>query len=299
MLDPHRDLQRMKQHPYIAKMLKGGKVIAYGGKTLPAGGYYSMPKLFGDGWMVAGDTASMVDVQKLKGIHLAMKSGMLAAETAVASMIAGDSSGQTLSLYDKKIQNSYVKADLYRVRNFHQTLTMGLFSSLPLVALQEITGGRGLVDEMPLEIDHEQTESMIEVWGGEGDQHKDLQLPKPDSELFFDKLSSVYMTGSMHDEDSPNHLQLQDGDICRDTCHTKYNSPCNHFCPANVYEMVPSEQETTKFDLQINYTNCIHCQTCDIKCPFDNINWTLPEGGGGPQYTMTECIEHLRRHHVV
>ena len=113
------------------------------------------------------------------------------------------------------------------------------------------------------------------------------QLPKPDNELFFDKLSSVYLTGTMHDEDSPNHLILRDASICRNVCEPKFKSPCVQFCPAAVYEMLPSQVETGKYDLQINYTNCIHCKTCDIKCPTQNIDWTVPEGGGGPKYVET------------
>ncbi|MNS68027.1 Electron transfer flavoprotein-ubiquinone oxidoreductase [compost metagenome] len=267
-------------------MLKGGKVIAYGGKTLPAGGYYSMPKLYGNGWMVCGDSASMVDVQKLKGIHLAMKAGMMAADTIVEGLIAGaEFTEDVTKAYDKRVEASYVKDELYKVRNFHQALSKGIFASMPLLALQEISGGRGLTDPMPINhIDSETTEKVVDVWGPYGLDHEDNQLPKPDGVMFFDKLSSVYLTGTMHDEDSPNHLILRDGDVCRNVCEPAYKSPCNSFCPAAVYEMVPSKVEAGKKDLQINYTNCIHCKTCDIKCPFENIDWTVPEGGGGPQY---------------
>ncbi|MEK2644518.1 electron transfer flavoprotein-ubiquinone oxidoreductase [Bdellovibrio sp. BCCA] len=289
LLDPHRELQKLKTHPFLKNMLKGGKVVAYGGKTLPAGGWYSMPKLYGDGFLVCGDSASMVDVQKLKGIHLAMKSGMQAAETIVEGLAkGGDFSEATTQAYEKRIESSYVKDELYRVRNFHQTLSKGMFASMPLIALQEATGGRGLHDHMKIEhIDADTTEKVVDIWGPYGLDHEENQLPKPDGELFFDKLSSVYLTGTMHDEDSPNHLILKDGDICRTVCEPNYKSPCNHFCPASVYEMVPSKVEAGKKDLQINYTNCIHCKTCDIKCPFENIEWTVPEGGGGPQYRET------------
>lgn len=287
LLDPHRELQKFKTHPFMQNLLKGGKVVAYGGKTLPAGGWYSMPKLAGNGWMVCGDSASMVDVQKLKGIHLAMKSGMSAAEVAFECLRDQDSSFAKTRLYETKIHESFVKKELYRVRNFHQTLSMGLFSSLPLIALQEITGGRGLFDGMKIHKDATTTERVLEIWGPEGLQHPENLLPKPDGELFFDKLSSVYLTGTQHDENSPNHLLLQNGDICRTICEPQYKSPCVRFCPANVYELKPSTQPGGNFDLNINYTNCIHCQTCDIKCPFENIDWTVPEGGGGPQYRET------------
>ncbi len=287
LLDPHRELQRLKTHPFLQKMLKGGKVLVYGGKTLPAGGWYSRPKLFGHGWMVCGDSASFVDVQKLKGIHLGMKSGMLAADVAVEALAAGDFSENVTKSYETKIEHSFVKKELYRVRNFHQTLSMGIFESLPLIALQEITGGRGLINNMKVKKDAKTTETVVEIWGPQGLEHKENTLPKPDGVLFFDKLSSVYLTGTMHDENSPNHLILKDGDVCRSICAPQYKSPCNHFCPANVYEMQPSKKYKGEYELQINFTNCIHCKTCDIKCPFENIDWTTPEGGGGPQYQDT------------
>ncbi len=288
LLDPHRELQKLKTHPFIANMVKGGKVVAYGGKTLPAGGWYSMPKLYGDGFMVCGDSASMVDVQKLKGIHLAMKSGMLAAKVAFEAIKKQDSSSEVLNAYETEVYNSYVKKELYRVRNFHQTLSKGLFASLPLIAAQEITGGRGFFDNMKIhETDAKTTLKVEDVWGSEGLNAPANKLPSADGVLMFDKLGSVYLTGTSHDEDSPNHLLLQNGDICRTVCEPQYKSPCVIFCPASVYEMLPSNKETGKYDLQINYTNCIHCKTCDIKCPFENIDWTVPEGGGGPKYTET------------
>ena len=289
LLDPHRELQKLKTHPFIFDMIKGGKVIAYGGKTLPAGGWYSMPKLNGEGWLVCGDTASMVDVQKLKGIHLAMKSGMLAASSIVEALIADDFSDSRLATYETKIKSSYVKDELYRVRNFHQTLSKGIVVSLPFIALQEISGGRGLFDPMKIEeTDAHTADSVQSVWGVAGGfQLDENKLPKPDGVLFFDKLGSVYLTGTSHDENSPNHLKLQDAHKCSDLCKPKFNSPCVQFCPASVYEMLPSKTDGTKYDLQINYTNCIHCKTCDIKCPHDNIEWTVPEGGGGPRYTET------------
>jgi electron-transferring-flavoprotein dehydrogenase len=268
-------------------MLEGGRVVAYGGKTLPAGGWYSMPKLYSDGMLVVGDSASMVDVRSLKGIHLAIKSGMLAAETAFESLLERDYSAPLLSRYEEKVASSFVKKDLYRARNFHQALGKGPIAALPELALQEITGGRGFFERREVHVDAHTTQSVLEIWGAAGVEAEANQLPPADGVLFFDKLSSVYLTGTSLDEDSPNHLILKDGDICRDTCHSKFASPCNHFCPASVYEMVEEEGGLGKKRLQINYTNCIHCKTCDIKCPFDNILWTPPEGGGGPQYT--EC----------
>jgi electron-transferring-flavoprotein dehydrogenase len=284
LFDPHRMLQQLKQHPFISEMIKGGKVIAYGGKTLPAGGWYSMPKLYHDGCVVVGDSASMVDVKKLKGIHMAIKSGMLAAETALEAILRQDFSAKTLSAYEEKVHASFIKTELWKTRNFHQALSKGLLKALPHLALQEITGGRGLCDRMPVEKDYEHTEEVLDVWGPTPWQEKENQLPQMDGTLFFDKLSSVYLTGTMHDEHSPSHLIIKEPSVCRDVCHERYQSPCNHFCPAAVYEMVPDETMAGKKRLQVNYTNCIHCKTCDIKCPMDNILWTPPEGGGGPQY---------------
>ncbi len=287
--DPHRELQRLKTHPFVYNMIKGGKVIAYGGKTLPAGGWYSMPKLYADGMMVVGDSASMVDVKKLKGIHLGMKSGMLAAETALDAILTGDSTAATLKAYETRVNNSYIKTELWKTRNFHQTISKGIFASMPLLGIQEMTGGRGLFDNMPIEHkDFETTDDTVEVWGPSPFALEQNQLPKPDGVLFFDKLSSVYLTGTMHDEDSPNHLNVKNYDLCADVCGPKQNSPCTFFCPAAVYEMVPDPARgESKLRLQVNYTNCIHCKTCDIKCPTDNIEWTTPEGGGGPQYKET------------
>ena len=283
LLDPHKELQKLKKHPFIKEKIMGGKVIAYGGKTLPAGGWYSMPQLEGDGWCVVGDSASMVDVQKLKGIHLAMKSGILVAESYFNKLIGINRS------YKDLVDHSYIKTQLFRVRNFHQTLSKGFFTSLPLIALQEITGGRGLFDNLKSKKDCQYTLEVSKVWGQTNAliENNENHLPKVDNEIFFDKLGSVYMTGTSHDEDSPNHLILKDGNICRDVCEPKYKSPCVQFCPASVYEMLPSKVVQGKYDLQINYTNCIHCKTCDIKCPFENIDWTPPEGGGGPNYTET------------
>lgn len=284
LLDAHRELQRLKTHPWMREFLKDGQVIAYGGKTIPAGGWYSMSKLYTHGMMACGDTVSMVDVKKLKGIHLAMKAGMLAGETAVEALIANDFSESFLKKYDDRIHASYVKSELWKTRNFHQTLSKGIFASAPELALQEMTGGWTFGDPKKIaHFDYEETETVADVWGSDQKAIEQNKLPEPDGKLFFDKLSSVYLTGTMHDEDSPNHLLVENTNICADTCYPKYKSPCNQFCPASVYEMI---DDGPKKKLQVNYTNCIHCQSCDIKCPFNNIDWTLPEATGGPNYKV-------------
>ncbi len=300
LFDPHRLLQQLKTHPFIFNMIKGGRVLTYGGKSLPAGGWFSMPKLYHDGMLVAGDSASMIDVKKLKGIHMAMKSGMLAAETALDALISGDYSAKTLAKYEERVNQSYIRKELWETRNFHQTISKGMYTTMPLIALQELTGGWMPGGRLPIpHEDYETTEPVLDAWGPRPWEQPENQLPKPDGVLFFDKLSSVYMTGTMHDEHSPSHLLVANTNVCRDVCYEKFQSPCNHFCPAAVYEMVPESEAAGavpggvpgalagKKRLQVNYTNCIHCKTCDIKCPFDNISWTTPEGGGGPQYKET------------
>lgn len=289
LFNPHLLLQKLKTHPFIYRKIQGGEVIAYGGKVIPAGGWYAMPRLYHDGMMVVGDTAGFVDDQKLKGIHLAMKSGMLAAETACEALMQNNFSSEVLQMYEKKVMDSYIKKELYKVRHFHRTLNKGLFTSAPLLALQELMKGHSLLGKEKVDKDAHTTEPVLDMWGVDRENHLENQLPRPDGKLFFDKLSSVNLTGTKHDEDSPNHLLLQDGNICQDVCYEKYRSPCHFFCPAHVYEMVPDETSANhqKKKLQINYTNCIHCKTCDIKCPFDNILWTPPEGGGGPNYQNT------------
>ncbi len=288
LLDPHRELQKLKTHPFIFDLIKGGQVIAYGGKTLPAGGWYSRPQIYGNGWLVAGDSASFVDVQKLKGIHLAMRSGMLAAETIFKALVSNNYSSEVLSHYQTLIESSQIKAELYPIRNFHQALSQGFALGLPQIALQKLTGGRGLKDPQPCHTDSSHTDSTLNTWGPSLLDIEALTLPKPDGKLFFDKLGSVYLTGTQHDEDSPNHLLVANKNICSDECAPKFNSPCTHFCPAQVYEMREAKPlGSSHFELEINYTNCIHCKTCDIKCPFDNILWTPPQGGGGPKYQLT------------
>ena len=292
LFDPHRELQKLKKHPFIYRMIQKGEVIAYGGRVIPAGGWNSLPKLYHDGMMVVGDSAGMVDDQKLKGIHLAMKSGLLSAQTAFDALLKDDFSKKTLRVYEDRVMKSYIKKELYKVRNFHHTLSKGLFISAPLLAMQQLMKGHKIVKSV-IKKDFETTVPILDVWGVDKEKHINNQLPSPDSKLFFDKLSSVYLTGTQHEEDSPNHLLLKNKRICQDVCYEKFRSPCHFFCPANVYEMVPDErldhlgQQVNKKRLQINYTNCIHCKTCDIKCPFDNILWTPPEGGGGPNYQNT------------
>jgi electron-transferring-flavoprotein dehydrogenase len=272
--DPHAAFQTWKTHPFVKNILEGGKLVRYGAKTLPAGGWYSMPRNYVDGALIIGDSGSFLDSQRLKGIHMAMKSGMLAAETIFEALKTGDASAKTLSAFPKKVDQSYIKKELRAVRNFHQSFKYGLYGGLFLGALQQISGGRGLIDPM-------------HVHAGYEDYKKINGRPAPerfkgDGKLTFDRLTDVYHSGTRHEEDQPCHLHVADTNICSTKCVVEYGNPCQYFCPAAVYEMAKDPSGTLK--LKINAANCVHCKTCDIADPYQIIDWVVPEGGGGPNY---------------
>jgi electron-transferring-flavoprotein dehydrogenase len=271
--DPHAAFQIWKTHPFVRNILDGGKLVRYGAKTLPYGGWYAMPRIYVDGALIVGDSGSFLDSQRLKGIHLAMKSGMLAAETIFEALKTGDTSTRTLKLYKNKIDASYIKKELWKVRNFHQSFRNGLFDGLVHSALQEITGGRGLIDPMRVHPGHE---AYRQIHGTPAPERF-----KGDGRLTFDRLTDVYHSGTRHEEDQPCHLKVHDLNICSTRCVEEYGNPCQYFCPAAVYEMV---KEGDGQRLKINFANCVHCKTCDIADPYQIIDWTVPEGGGGPNY---------------
>jgi electron-transferring-flavoprotein dehydrogenase len=272
--DPHEAFQRWKTHPFVKKILEGGKLVRYGAKTIPAGGWYSMPRNYVDGGLIIGDSGSFLDSQRLKGIHMAMKSGMLAAETILEALKSGDTSAKTLSVFPQKVEQSYIKKELWAVRNFHQSFEHGLYAGLFLTGLQFITGGRGLIDPM-------------RVGPGYKHYHKlDGHSPAPerfkgDGKLTFDRLTDVYHSGTRHEEDQPCHLIVRDLNVCSTKCVVEYGNPCQYFCPAAVYEMA---KDKDGLKLKINAANCVHCKTCDIADPYQIIDWVVPEGGGGPNY---------------
>jgi electron-transferring-flavoprotein dehydrogenase len=257
----------------LRELLDGGKMLRYGAKSLPYGGWYAMPRNYVAGGLIIGDSGSFLDSQRLKGVHLAMKSGMLAAETILEALKAGDTSVKTLKLYQQKIDNSYIKEELWRVRNFHQSFHNGLLDGFVLSGLQQITGGRGLVDPLRAHPGHE---VYRQIHG--------RPAPEPfkgDGKLTFDRLTDVYHSGTRHEEDQPCHLKVHDLNICATRCVEEYGNPCQYFCPAAVYEMV---KEGNGLKLKISAANCVHCKTCDIADPYQIIDWTVPEGGGGPNY---------------
>jgi len=277
LFDPHAAFQKFKTHPYVKKILEGGKLVRYGAKTVPYGGWYSMPKSFIDGGLIIGDSASLLNSQRLKGIHTAIKSGMLAAETIYEALCSGDTSAAKLAAYQQKLDESWVKKELWAVRNFHQAFHGGLYSGLVQAGLQFVSGGRGLVDPMHSEAGYKEYHKL----------NRDRVLVdqstrfKGDGKITFDRLTDVYHSGTRHEEDQPCHLIVLDPSICTDRCVGEYGNPCQYFCPAAVYEMA-TEKDQPK--LKINFSNCVHCKTCDIADPYQIINWVPPEGGGGPNY---------------
>ncbi len=277
-LDPHMEFQRFKTHPFISKLLEGGKLIQYGAKTAPVGGYFSIPKLVVDGGMIIGDSANLFISQKIKGVHVAMRSGMLAAEAIFNALLADDFSASSLERYEKSLYESDVGKDLYRSRNFHQAFQKGLWWGLIKAGIQYIFGGRIIKSRLETEPDHVSLKKISEV------QDKPIKEVKFDGKLTFDKMTDVYYSGTVHEEQQPPHLKIGDYDICHNKCSAEYGNPCVRFCPAGVYEM-EEDENTGEKRLKLNFSNCLHCKTCDIKDPYENITWTPPEGGGGPKYT--------------
>jgi electron-transferring-flavoprotein dehydrogenase len=271
--DPHAAFQIWKTHPYVRNILEGGKLVRYGAKSLPYGGWYAMPRNYLDGALIVGDSGSFLDSQRLKGIHLAMKSGMLAAETIFEALKKGDTSAKMLKLFKEKIDRSYIKTELWKVRNFHQGFQTGLLNGFLNSGLQQLTGGRGLIDPMKAHPGHE---AYSQIYGRPAPERF-----KGDGKLTFDRLTDVYHSGTRHEEDQPCHLKVQDLNICATRCVEEFGNPCQYFCPAAVYEMV---KEGAGVKLKINAANCVHCKTCDIADPYQIIDWVVPEGGGGPNY---------------
>ncbi|MBN8807492.1 MAG: electron transfer flavoprotein-ubiquinone oxidoreductase [Sphingomonas sp.] len=275
-LSPFQEMQRWKTHPAIAEILEGGKRVSYGARAISDGGYQSVPKLVMPGAALIGDTAGFLNVPRIKGTHTAMKSGMMAADAAYAAVQAGRE-GDELTAYTEAYDASWVKKELSVVRNV-----------LPLV--EKFGEGFGTVlaginmwleswgIRMPFTMKHHPDHKSL--W--RKDQVQPIAYPKPDGVLTFDRLSSVFLSNTNHEEDQPVHLTLKDPDIPVAYDLPMYDEPAQRYCPAGVYEIVGQETGDPKF--VINAQNCVHCKTCDIKDPTQNIVWVVPEGGGGPNY---------------
>jgi len=281
-LDPQHVFQSFKEHALVRPLLEGGKMVRYGAKSLPYGGWLTMPQLSGEGWMILGDSASLLNSQRLKGIHLAIKSGMLAAETAFDSMLVGDYSSAALSRYQSRVEGSWIKEELYPVRNFHQGFEHGLLPGLARSGVQQLLGGRNLGPDFKNHAGYKNMRPLDSIGRSTYGREATLGPAKNDGKLSFDKLTDVYHSGTRHEDDQPVHLVIRDTDICNHRCVEEFGNPCQHFCPAAVYEMVDAP-ETGK-QIHINFANCVHCKTCDIMDPYQVITWVPPEGGGGPNY---------------
>lgn len=284
LIDPHAEFQRFKTHPFVAKLLAGGKMIRYGAKAIAAGGWHAMPQMYADGVLIVGDSAGFLNAARLKGIHSAIKSGMLAAETIFDALLAGDYSAETLQSYERRVKESWITPELRRFRNFHAAFRHGRWLGLVNAGLQYLTGGRawGILDRDHQEPGHESVQKLSVYGYHNGDpaqRYPDLRF---DNALTFNKVTDVYHAAVAHDEDQPVHLHVLDTNVCATRCAEEYGNPCERFCPAAVYEMV--DGGNGKRHLQINFSNCVHCKTCDIMDPYQIINWVTPEGGGGPDY---------------
>ena len=272
-LNPYKEFQRYKTHPFIRKVLEGGEPLAYGGRAVNEGGFYAVPKLTFPGGMLAGDCAGFLNTAKIKGTHNCMKTGMLAAEAIAEATEQGDIAGKELEGYYSKFRNSWVWDDLYEVRNFREGFSRGIwFGQAHAFVSYNILGGRGLGGKKPQHIEDWETT-------GYASEHKPIEYPKPDGKLTFDLNTNLQRANVNHEHDQPSHLVIRNGMESKPTefSHKLFDGPEQRFCPAGVYEFHEGK-------LQINAQNCIHCKTCDIKTPGGYIQWTTPEGGGGPFY---------------
>jgi electron-transferring-flavoprotein dehydrogenase len=277
-MDCHALLQRLKTHPYIKGILGEGHVSKYGAKTVTIGGWASMPQLYSDGAMIVGDSASFLNPFRVKGIHLSMKSGMLAASAAFDAMVSGDASADTLRAYKDRLDSSWVRDEMEKTKNFHASFSSGIIPGMVQVGLQYFFGPGTKIKPFGEDHTHMKTLSGYYTTGPQLDEKLTY-----DGKYLVDKLTDVYMSGTVHDEHQPAHLKIIDTEICATTCREEFGNPCTKFCPAQVYNMVESE-ESGRLEMQVDFSNCVHCKTCDIRDPYQIITWVPPQGGEGPEY---------------
>jgi len=273
-LDPFLEFQRFKTHPSIRKFFEGGRRICYGARALNEGGFQSIPKLTFPGGALIGDAAGFINVPKVKGTHTAMKSAMLAAEAVFAALNNQSSRGEGISSYPQFLKASWVYDELYKARNIRPGFRFGLLGGLLYAAIDTyLLRGRA-----PWTLRHHADYAQLR----KAAQSRKIDYPKPDGKLTFDRMSSVFLSSTNHEEDQPCHLTLKDARVPVAVNLPLYDAPEQRYCPAGVYEIV---REAGTPRLQINAQNCVHCKTCDIKDPTQNIVWVTPEGGGGPNYS--------------
>jgi electron-transferring-flavoprotein dehydrogenase len=270
--DPYETMQTWKTHPFVKRILDGGTLVKAGTKTVPEGGWWSRPKSHGDGFLIVGDSASLLNIARLKGIHSAVKSGQLAAETVFAALEKGATDEAALAPYSAALEASWLGDELRRVRNWRAAFQKGFTLGSVHAGLMWALGGKIFTDRLPL---HTDAAAMKKGSAAAG------RTFKQDGKLTFDKLTGVYQAGSIHDEHQPSHLKIADANLCATKCATEYGNPCERFCPASVYEMV---DVAGKREMKINFSNCVHCKTCDVLDPYGVITWQVPQDAGGPKY---------------
>ncbi|MCW8138979.1 MAG: electron transfer flavoprotein-ubiquinone oxidoreductase [Planctomycetota bacterium] len=316
-LDPHRMFSRWKEHPYVKAILEGGELVRYGAKAIPEGGWFSLPRPYMPGAMLVGDSAGFLNMTRLKGIHLAMKSGMLAAETAFEVLRdQAEATEERTKAYWGRILDSWVFEEMWKVRNFRQAFQkkpFGFLRGALAAGVHVESGGLWPPGKLGLQDDHHRIEKLREPSNGKqppaqllptvdlaakvaasrkdgsktfAPKEQPAGMPEPSVKtggIVYDKVTDVYYAGSTHEEDQPPHLVVADTDICHTRCAEEYGNPCQYFCPAAVYEMVEAEGGKGR-QLRLNFSNCVHCKTCDIRDPYQIITWVTPQGGG-PRYS--------------
>ncbi len=276
-INPHDIFRLFKMHPLVHEYIKGGKVSAYGAKVLPEGGYHSVPDLVTDGAMIVGDAAGLLDSLRLKGVHIAIQSGIAAGDTLFQCWEKNDYSTAMLKSYPEMLKRTSGWRQMTRVRNVRASFAHGMFPGIAAAGMSWMTGGILPPGKMPISHDWKHIKLKAESTPWE-------QPPKPDDAdvpLQLDRLTDVFFSGTKHEEHQPCHLKILDTKKCRE-CIDRFGAPCTLFCPAQVYTMADDG-----ISIRIDPSNCLHCKTCQIKDPYQNIEWNLPEGGGGPHYTNT------------
>ena len=284
LLDIYDEFIKFKQHPFVADIIREGKILEQGARTVSTGGYFTIPKLAADGAMFVGGSASMQNTPGLKGVHLSMKSGIMAAEACISAFEKGSFNRETLEYYSHLFENSWAKEEIYEGRNFSQALSKKDPIKFVHLGAQYFTKGEGVRDRMPLR------EDCINIEPANGSDVPEPESgnetePAYDGVLYVDRLTGVYLSKTMHREDQPSHIIVHDQELCVNECYDTYKNPCTRFCPGKVYE-IETDEKTSQRRIKLNPSNCLHCKTCDIKDPYRNIIWTCPEGGDGPGYVM-------------
>jgi electron-transferring-flavoprotein dehydrogenase len=295
-------LQRLKLHPKIKEIIGKGKVIKYGAKAVTVGGWGCMPKLYAPGALIVGDSASFLNASRIKGIHLAMKSGMLAADTAFEALLKNDFSEKMMKGFKDRVDASWIREEMQTSQNFHTDIsTNGLPVGAVKYGLAKIFGPGSI---RKAHEDHTGMKTLKEYYKGSEKRPEMYEAGKytelkehykgvdEDDCYIVDKLTAVYLSGSIHDEHQPCHLRVEPkkfgfaADHCVTRCTEEYGNPCERFCPAQVYNVVEDVKANTGKRLQVDFSNCVHCKTCDIRDPYQIIEWVPPEGGDGPEYSF-------------